>query len=235
MAILQDSTPTRRRSSSEMSRSTFSLVRQLSSLDARRPSSPLVDVKPIEFWAMGPRKEVIQPLRRHQPPPDDYFRKLEPRLYSLDSSGDDVDSLTDEEILLRYQLGMLHFSTQYDLINGHLGVRVIEARDLPPPLTCDGARQDMAHSNPYVKISLLPPQESSSSDGVKRDTNPVFEERFTFDLLFLEAQRRTLLLSLVDFDKFSRHCVIGKVALPLSDVDLVKGGHWWKALVPSSQ
>uniref|UniRef100_A0A4W5JRN8 Synaptotagmin 17 n=1 Tax=Hucho hucho TaxID=62062 RepID=A0A4W5JRN8_9TELE len=236
MAIRQDSIPTRRRSSSEMSRSTFSLVRQLSSLDARRPSSPLVDVKPIEFWAMGPRKEVIQPLRRPQPPPDDYFRKLEPRLYSLDSSGDDVDSLTDEEILLRYQLGMLHFSTQYDLINGHLGVRVIEARDLPPPLTCDGARQDMAHSNPYVKISLLPDPKNSRQTGVKRKTqNPVFEERFTFDLLFLEAQRRTLLLSVVDFDKFSRHCVIGKVALPLSEVDLVKGGHWWKALVPSSQ
>ncbi|XP_036797969.1 synaptotagmin-17 isoform X1 [Oncorhynchus mykiss] len=236
MAIPQDRIPTRRRSSSEMSRSTFSLVRQLSSLDARRPSSPLVDVKPIEFWAMGPRKEVIQPLRRPQPPPDDYFRKLEPRLYSLDSSGDDVDSLTDEEILLRYQLGMLHFSTQYDLINGHLGVRVIEARDLPPPLTCDGARQDMAHSNPYVKISLLPDHKNSRQTGVKRKTqNPVFEERFTFDLLFLEAQRRTLLLSVVDFDKFSRHCVIGKVALPLSEVDLVKGGHWWKALVPSSQ
>uniref|UniRef100_A0AAZ3PWU3 C2 domain-containing protein n=1 Tax=Oncorhynchus tshawytscha TaxID=74940 RepID=A0AAZ3PWU3_ONCTS len=216
MAIPQDSIRTRRRSSSEMSRSTFSLVRQLSSLDARRPSSPLVDVKPIEFWAMGPRKEVIQPLRRPQPPPDDYFRKLEPHLYSLDSSGDDVDSLTDEEILLRYQLGMLHFSTQYDLINGHLGVRV-----------------DMAHSNPYVKISLLPDHKNSRQ--VRKTQNPVFEERFTFDLLFLEAQRRTLLLSVVDFDKFSRHCVIGKVALPLSEVDLVKGGHWWKALVPSSQ
>ncbi|KAM4634686.1 synaptotagmin-17 [Polymixia lowei] len=235
-SLAQDSVPSPRRCSSEMSRSTFSMARQLSSLDSHKPSSPLMDVKPIEFWAMGPRKEVIQPLRRPQPPPDEYFHKLEPRLYSLNSSGDDVDSLTDDEILLRYQLGMLHFSTQYDLINGLLGVRVIEARDLPPPLTCDGARQDMAHSNPYVKMSLLPDHKNSRQTGVKRKTqNPVFEERFTFDMPFLEAQRRTLLLSVVDFDKFSRHCVIGKVALPLSDVDLVKGGHWWKALVPSSQ
>ncbi|XP_028842534.1 synaptotagmin-17 isoform X2 [Denticeps clupeoides] len=228
----------RRRSSSEMSRSTFSLARQLSSLESRRPSSPLVDVKPIEFWAMGPRKEIVQPLRKPQTPPDDYFRKLEPRLYSTDScsGGDDVDSLTDDEILLRYQLGMLHFSTQYDLINGHLSVRVIEARDLPLPVTCDGARQDMAHSNPYVKMCLLPDNKNSRQTGVKRKTqNPVFEERFIFELPFLEAQRRTLLLSVVDFDKFSRHCVIGKVTLPLSEVDLVKGGHWWKALVPSSQ
>ncbi|XP_063069063.1 synaptotagmin-17 [Engraulis encrasicolus] len=230
------SSPTRRRSSVELTRSTLSLARQLSSLDARRPSSPLVDVRPIEFWAMGPRKEVVQPLRKPPPPPGDYFRQLEPGLYNSDSCGDDVDSLTDDEILLRYQLGMLHFSTQYDLVNGHLSVRVIEARDLPLPVTCDGARQDMAHSNPYVKMSLLPDHKNSRQTGVKRKTqNPVFEERFTFELPFLEAQRRTLLLSVVDFDKFSRHCVIGKVALPLGEVDLVKGGHWWKALVPSSQ
>ncbi|XP_067238068.1 synaptotagmin-17 isoform X1 [Chanodichthys erythropterus] len=231
-----DTTTSCRPPTAETSRSTFSLAGQLSSLNARRPSSPMVDVKPIEFWAMGPRQEVVQPLRKPPTPPDDYFRKLEPHLYSLDSCSDDVDSLTDEEILVRYKLGMLHFSTQYDLINGHLSVRVIEARDLPPPVTCDGARQDMAHSNPYVKMSLLPDHKNSRQTGVKRKTqNPVFEERFTFELPFLEAQRRTLLLSVVDFDKFSRHCVIGKVSLPLSEVDLVKGGHWWKALVPSSQ
>ncbi|KAA0705716.1 Synaptotagmin-17 Synaptotagmin XVII [Triplophysa tibetana] len=225
-----------RPSTSETSRSTFSLAGHLAGLNARRPSSPIVDVRPIEFWAMRPRKEVVQPLRKPPTPPDDYYRKLEPRLYSLDSGNDDVDSLTDEEILVRYQLGMLHFSTQYDLINGHLTVRVIEARDLPPPVMCDSARQDMAHSNPYVKMSLLPDHKNSRQTGVKRKTqNPVFEERFTFEVPFLEAQRRTLLLSVVDFDKFSRHCVIGKVSLPLNEVDLVKGGHWWKALVPSSQ
>ncbi|KAK3553319.1 hypothetical protein QTP86_034180 [Hemibagrus guttatus] len=199
-------------------------------LDSRRPSSPLLETKPIEFWAMSPRKEAVQPLRRPQPPPDDYFRKLEPHLYSSESGGDDMDSLSDEELLLRYQLGLLHFSTQYDLVHGQLIVRVIEARDLPPP----GA--GAAHSNPYVKMSLLPDHKNSRQTGVKRKTqNPVFEERFTFELPFLEAQRRTLLLSVLDFDKFSRHCVIGKVTLPLNEVDLVKGGHWWKALVPSSQ
>lgn len=179
---------------------------------------------------MSPRKEAVQPLRKPQPPPDDYFRKLEPHLYSSKSGGDDVDSLSDEELLLRYKLGLLHFSTQYDLVRCQLIVRVIEARDLPPP----GA--GVAHSNPYVKMSLLPDHKNSRQTGVKRKTqNPVFEERFTFELPFLEAQRRTLLLSVLDFDKFSRHCIIGKVTLPLSEVDLVKGGHWWKALVPSSQ
>uniref|UniRef100_A0A8B9DL39 Synaptotagmin-17 n=1 Tax=Anser cygnoides TaxID=8845 RepID=A0A8B9DL39_ANSCY len=234
---LQDVSPDRRRSSSDASRSTYSLTRRISSLESRRPSSPLIDIKPIEFGIIGAKKEIVQPtILRKTYSPDDYFRKFEPRLYSLDSNSDDMDSLTDEEILSKYQLGMLHFSTQYDLLHNYLIVRVIEAKDLPPPISYDGSRQDMAHSNPYVKICLLPDQKNSKQTGVKRKTqNPVFEERYTFEIPFLEAQRRTLLLTVVDFDKFSRHCVIGKVSMPLSDVDLVKGGHWWKALVPSSQ
>ncbi|XP_048645518.1 synaptotagmin-17 isoform X2 [Marmota marmota marmota] len=229
--------PDGRRSSSDTSKSTYSLTRRISSLESRRPSSPLIDIKPIEFGVLSAKKEPIQPsVLRRTYTPDDYFRKFEPRLYSLDSSSDDVDSLTDEEILSRYQLGMLHFSTQYDLLHNHLTVRVIEARDLPPPISQDGARQDLAHSNPYVKICLLPDQKNSKQTAVKRKTQkPVFEERYTFEIPFLEAQRRTLLLTVVDFDKFSRHCVIGKVSVPLCEVDLVKGGHWWKALIPSSQ
>uniref|UniRef100_A0A4X2KE04 Uncharacterized protein n=1 Tax=Vombatus ursinus TaxID=29139 RepID=A0A4X2KE04_VOMUR len=233
----QDDSPDQRRSSSDTSKSAYSLTRRISSLESRRPSSPLIDIKPIEFGIIGAKKEIIQPsVLRRTYTPDDYFRKFELRLYSLDSNSDDMDSLTDEEILSKYQLGMLHFSTQYDLLHNYLTVRVIEARDLPPPISYDGSRQDMAHSNPYVKICLLPDQKNSKQTGVKRKTqNPVFEERYTFEIPFLEAQRRTLLLTIVDFDKFSRHCVIGKVSVPLSEVDLVKGGHWWKALVPSSQ
>uniref|UniRef100_A0A8P0P447 C-type lectin domain containing 19A n=2 Tax=Canis lupus familiaris TaxID=9615 RepID=A0A8P0P447_CANLF len=229
--------PDRRCSSSDTSKSTYSLTRRISSLESRRPSSPLIDIKPIEFGVLSAKKEPIQPsVLRRTYTPDDYFRKFEPQLYSLDSNSDDVDFLTDEEILSKYQLGMLHFSTQYDLLHNHLTVRVIEARDLPPPISHDGSRQDMAHSNPYVKICLLPDQKNSKQTGVKRKTQkPVFEERYTFEIPFLEAQRRTLLLTVVDFDKFSRHCVIGKVSVPLCEVDLVKGGHWWKALVPSSQ
>ncbi|ELK13564.1 Synaptotagmin-17 [Pteropus alecto] len=229
--------PDRRCSSSDTSKSTYSLTRRISSLEARRPSSPLIDIKPIEFGVLGAKKEPIQPsVLRRTYTPDDYFRKFEPRLYSLDGGSDDVDFLTDEEISSKYQLGMLHFSTQYDLLHNHLTVRVIEARDLPPPIAQDGARQDLAHSNPYVKVCLLPDQKNSKQTAVKRKTQrPVFEERYTFEIPFLEAQRRTLLLTVLDFDKFSRHCVIGKVAVPLCEVDLVKGGHWWKALIPSSQ
>ncbi|XP_054991777.1 synaptotagmin-17 isoform X1 [Sorex araneus] len=217
------------RRSSDTSKSTSSLTRRISNLDSRSPSSPLIDLRPVELGLLSTKKEAVQPSVLRRPcAPDDYFRKLEPRLYSPEpGAADDVDFLTDEEILSKFQLGMLHFSTQYDLLHNHLTVRVIEARDLPAPA---------AHCNPYVKVCLLPDQKNSKQTGVKRKTQrPVFEERYTFELPFLEAQRRTLLLTVLGFDKFARHCVVGQVAVPLCDVDLVKGGHWWKALIPSSQ
>ncbi|KPP67589.1 synaptotagmin-17-like [Scleropages formosus] len=214
-----------------------------SDMETGRPGSPQVDMRPIELCALGSRKVTVQPsvLRKPYALVDGGFQKLEPQLYSVGckegtgsgagGGGDeDVDILTDEELLLRFQLGRLHFGAQYDLVHNHLSVRVIEARDLPPP------RQDTTHCNPYVKTCLLPDHKNSRQTGVQRKTqDPVFEESFTFELPFLETQRRTLLLSVVDFDKLSRHCVIGKVVVPLGQVDLVKGGHWWKPLVPSSQ
>ena len=57
--------------------------------------------------------------------PAGYFRKFEPKLYSLNSNSDDVDFLTDKESLSKYQLGMLHFSILYDLMYNHPTVRVI--------------------------------------------------------------------------------------------------------------
>uniref|UniRef100_A0A8C4QU44 Synaptotagmin-17 n=1 Tax=Eptatretus burgeri TaxID=7764 RepID=A0A8C4QU44_EPTBU len=217
----------------------FSFSRHLSRFESRRGSrSPSIDVVSLEAWATTAHKEIVQPLlpRRSFHFHTNYFCKIEPELYSVNSESDELDSLTDDELLSRYQLGSLHFSTQYDFRHGHLAVRIIAARDLPLPFTHDGSHQDMAHSNPYAKLCLLPDLKDSRQTSVKRKTqNPVFEERYTFILPYMEAQKRTLQITLVDFDKFSQHCVVGKVALPLCEMDLVKGGHWWKPLIPSTQ
>ncbi|KAI8494949.1 Synaptotagmin-17 [Branchiostoma belcheri] len=115
-------------------------------------------------------------------------------------------------------------------------VTVREARNLPFPMIGDESRQDFAHSNPYVKVCLLPDQKSAKQSSVKPKTqNPEFNETFKFEIPFLEVQRRMLLLSLQDYDKFSRHCVIGQVILPLENYDLLKVSNVWKPLQPSSQ
>ncbi|CAD7693896.1 unnamed protein product [Nyctereutes procyonoides] len=199
------------------------------------PTPHLLILNPSSLALSAPKKEPIQPsMLRRTYTPDNYFRKFKPQLYSLDSNSNDVDFLTDKEVLSKDQLDMLRLSTQYDLPHSHLTVRVIEARDLPPPISHDGWCQDMAHWSPYVKICLLPDQRNSNQAGVKCKTQkPVFEGRYTVEIPLLGAQRRSLLLTMVNFDKFSHHCVTGKVLVPLCQVDLVEGGPWWKVLLNS--
>lgn len=50
-------------------------------------------------------------------------------------------------------LGALHFFLSYDVHTRILTVRLIEAKDLPKPITRDSSKTDQAHSNPYVKVS----------------------------------------------------------------------------------
>ena len=129
--------------------------------------------------------------------------------------------------------GEVHFSIQYEIPSKSLIVRIIEAKELPPPLNQDSSRQDMAHSNPYAKICLLPDQKTSRQTSVQRKTqNPSWGEIFSFEMPFSEAQRRTLEITLKDFDKYSRHCVIGQMHLSLENLNLIKGGHMWKPLQP---
>ncbi|XP_070579385.1 synaptotagmin-17-like [Ptychodera flava] len=208
--------------------------------DSRRPSTPapVIDMKPIEFWTASTNKETVQPrtpTRRYHGEFSQYgdINKFQPKLYEVEEN---QVELTDEEKVARYRLGQIHFSLQYNISNTQLTVRIIKAKDLPPPVCNDFTKQDFAHSNPYVKVCLLPDQKSSQQTTVKRKTqDPIFEESFTFELPFKEAQRRTLLLSVQDFDKYSRHCVIGQLILPLEGINLLKGKHMWKPLQPSTQ
>lgn len=51
-------------------------------------------------------------------------------------------------------LGALHFYLSYDVHSRILTVRLIEAKELPKPITRDSSKTDQAHSNPYVKVLL---------------------------------------------------------------------------------
>ncbi|XP_074647549.1 synaptotagmin-17-like [Tubulanus polymorphus] len=207
-----------------------------SSLEGRRAgTTPVIDMKPIEFWTAN--RETVQPRtprRRLASEQDIDVSEFRPDLYSNDSFQDEC--LTDEEKLARFKLGQVHFSLQYEIPSKTLIVKVIEARDLPPPYCLDRNRHDMAHSNPYAKVALLPDQKNSYQTSVQRKTQcPVWGEMFSFELPYKEAQRRTLEIIIKDFDKFSRHCVIGQIHLPLENVNIIKGRHMWKPLMPSTK
>ncbi|XP_041362689.1 synaptotagmin-17-like [Gigantopelta aegis] len=194
-------------------------------------TTPVIDMKPIEFWTAN--REKVQP-KRHLPTESEIsIDNLQKDLYEVVEEEDLC--LTDEQKLAQYQLGQLHFGLQYELSSKTLVIKLIEAKDLPPPYCLDENKQDMAHSNPYCRISLLPDKKNSQQTTVQRKTQePVWNDHFTFEIPYSEAERRTLEILVKDFDKYSRHCVIGQVLLPLGNVNLVKGGHMWKPLSPGS-
>ena len=51
---------------------------------------------------------------------------------------------------------------------------------------------------------------------------------------YSEITNRTLCIELYDFDRFSRHDIIGEAKLPLIDVDLATNIDEWRALIPPS-
>ena len=207
------------------------------SFDYRKSTStPVIDMKPIEFWAAN--KEAIQPRQGRRRLPSETEITIENFKKDLYESEKLLDEscLTDEEKMTKYQLGQIHFGLQYEVSSNVLVVKIIEARELPPPFCLDENKQDLAHSNPYCKISLVPDSKNSHQTSVQRKTqDPTWNEYFMFEIPFSEANERTLEILIKDFDKYSRHCIIGQVQFPLHDINLVKGVHVWKPLSPSTK
>ncbi|XP_058789351.1 synaptotagmin-9-like isoform X2 [Phymastichus coffea] len=103
--------------------------------------------------------------------------------------------------------GKLHFALRYDKEIEGLVVKVLEARDLP-------IKDVSGSSDPYVKIYLLPDRKKKHQTKVHRkNLNPIFNETFIFSVPYEELHERYLQFSVYDFDRFSRHDLIGQVVL----------------------
>ncbi|XP_054664432.1 LOW QUALITY PROTEIN: synaptotagmin-3 [Grus americana] len=103
--------------------------------------------------------------------------------------------------------GRLGVSLRYAYGTQQLVVRILRALDLPP-------KDANGFSDPYVKIYLLPDRKKKFQTKVHRKTlNPVFDETFSFGVPFAELPARRLHFSVYDFDRFSRHDLIGQVVL----------------------
>ncbi|KYO36547.1 PREDICTED: synaptotagmin-10 [Gavialis gangeticus] len=144
--------------------------------------------------------------------------RIKPELYkqkSVDSDGQKEDVKT---------CGKLNFTLRYDYENELLVVTIIKALDLP-------AKDFTGTSDPYVKIYLLPDRKKKFQTRVHRKTlNPVFDEIFQFPVAYDQLSNRKLHFSVYDFDRFSRHDMIGEVILDnLFEVsDLSREATVWK-------
>ncbi|XP_065159191.1 synaptotagmin-6-like isoform X2 [Atheta coriaria] len=124
------------------------------------------------------------------------YKKELVRQPSTDSNGPDMEVS-----------GMLHFSLRYDREVEGLVVKIFTARDLP-------IKDVTGSSDPYIKVYLLPDRKKKFQTKVHRkNLNPNFNETFIFSVSEEDLRFRYLQFSVYDFDRFSRHDLIGHVVL----------------------
>jgi len=122
-------------------------------------------------------------------------------------------------------LGKLQYELKYDFNTQTLSVTVIQAMELPA--------MDMGGvSDPYVKVFLMPETKGMKKFETKvhrKTLNPFFNETFQFkNLPYADTFDKTLMFTIFDYDRFSKHDRIGEIKLPLSMVDLAQTITEWK-------
>ncbi|XP_075924691.1 synaptotagmin-1-like [Petromyzon marinus] len=152
-----------------------------------------------------------------------YKDKVQPEIEEVDFN---VGPPPPEIVLQKEEerLGKLQFTLDYDFQSTQLTVGILQAAELPA-LDMGGT------SDPYVKIFLLPDKKKKYETRVHRKTlNPVFNESFSFKVPYSELGGKTLVMMVFDFDRFSKHDVMGEVRVPMNTVDLGHVTEEWREL-----
>uniref|UniRef100_A0A3B3Z7C9 Synaptotagmin n=1 Tax=Periophthalmus magnuspinnatus TaxID=409849 RepID=A0A3B3Z7C9_9GOBI len=117
--------------------------------------------------------------------------------------------------------------TWFDL--SALTIGILQAADL---MSMDSG----GTSDPYVRVCLLPDKKKKFDTKVHKKTlNPVFNETFVFKIPYEELGGKTLCMSVYDYDRFSKHDVIGEVKLPMNTIDLGRPIEEWRDLESADQ
>ncbi|XP_048878231.1 synaptotagmin-2-like isoform X1 [Brienomyrus brachyistius] len=146
-----------------------------------------------------------------------------------DDDDDDAETgLTEEEkepeVKEEEKLGKLQYSIDFDFQDNKLTVGILQCADL---ISMDTG----GTSDPYVKVFFLPDKKKKFDTKVHKKTlNPVFNESFVFKIPYQELGGKTLVMSVYDFDRFSKHDIIGEVKLPMNTVDLGQPIEEWRDL-----
>ncbi|XP_038636924.1 synaptotagmin-10-like isoform X2 [Scyliorhinus canicula] len=148
--------------------------------------------------------------------------RIKPELYKQKS----VDSQDGEKEDVKTS-GKLNLTLKYDYENEHLVVTILKSLDLP-------AKDFSGTSDPYVKIYLLPDRKKKFQTRVHRKTlNPIFNETFQFPVPLDHLNNRKLHFSVFDFDRFSRHDMIGEVIVDnlFELMDIPKEDTIWRDII----
>ncbi|XP_060765858.1 synaptotagmin VIII [Neoarius graeffei] len=109
--------------------------------------------------------------------------------------------------------GKLLYSLEYNAARSEMTVRVKEAAELM-------AMDSSGTSDPYVKVYIHPNKSKTFETKVFRKTlNPVFNEHFKYQISQKDLSESTLVMQVYDFNRFSKHDVIGELRMELCAVD----------------
>jgi synaptotagmin-1 len=134
---------------------------------------------------------------------------------SLDEQGlvegeEEIDINEDDQVKPpeKEYLGKLQYELKYDFNTQTLSVTVCQAMELPA--------MDMGGvSDPYVKVFLMPETKGMKKFETKvhrKTLNPFFNETFQFkNLPYADTFDKTLMFTIFDYDRFSKHDRIGEV------------------------
>ncbi|NXR66041.1 SYT1 protein, partial [Rhadina sibilatrix] len=125
--------------------------------------------------------------------------------------------------------GKLQYSLEYNFRIQELKVGVKRAVELK-------AMDSGGTSDPYVIVYLTSDMKKRYETKVYRKTlNPIFNESFTFQVPLSEVSESTLVMQIYDFNRFTKHDIIGEVRLPLASVNLQHVIEQWSDLAVASK
>ncbi|XP_061578673.1 synaptotagmin VIII isoform X1 [Cololabis saira] len=111
------------------------------------------------------------------------------------------------------QRGKLLYSLEYNATLSELIVGIKQANNLK---AMDLGRS----SDPYVKVYTVPEKSKTYETKVFKSTlNPVFNEMFTFQLSKSTLLKSTVVMKVFDFNRFTKHEIIGELRVQLCDID----------------
>ncbi|XP_013921706.1 PREDICTED: protein piccolo-like [Thamnophis sirtalis] len=130
--------------------------------------------------------------------------------------------------------GEIQLQINYDKQLGNLIIHVLQARNLAP-------RDNNGYSDPFVKVYLLPGRgqvmvvQNASVENkrktkyIQKSLNPEWNQTVIYKSIFMEQlKKKTLEVSVWDYDRFSSNDFLGEVLIELSSASpLDNTPHWY--------
>ncbi|XP_019934296.1 synaptotagmin VIII isoform X2 [Paralichthys olivaceus] len=113
----------------------------------------------------------------------------------------------------KQQRGKLLYSLEYNAALSELTVGIKQANGLK-------AMDVGGSSDPYIKVYICPEKSKTCETKVFKNTlNPVFNEQFNFQISKSSLLKSTVVMKVFDFNRFTKHNIIGEVSVELCNVD----------------